>query len=97
MGAGTLATTASLNHWFVYILRCADNTLYTGVTTDIVRRLAEHNAAGTPAARYTRSRLPVILVYQEAAATRSAAARREAAIKKMGRARKLALCDARTG
>lgn len=84
-----------MNNWLVYILRCSDNTLYTGVTTDIVRRLAEHNAARAPAARYTRGRLPVTLLYQEVAATRSAAARREAAIKKMDRARKLALCDAR--
>lgn len=83
-----------MKNWFVYILRCADDTLYTGVTTDIARRLAEHNAAGAPAARYTRGRLPVTLVYQEAAASRSSAARREAAIKKMARARKLALCGA---
>lgn len=83
-----------MNSWYVYILRCADDTLYTGVTTDVARRLAEHNAAGTPAARYTRGRLPVMLVYQEAAASRSSAARREAEIKKMDRARKLALCGA---
>ncbi len=83
-----------MNNWFVYILRCSDDSLYTGVTTDLVRRLAEHNGARPPAARYTRGRLPVTLVYREAVGTRSAAARREAAIKKMGRARKLALCSA---
>ena len=57
--------------WYVYIVRCADNTLYTGMTNDLQRRIAQHNA-GT-AARYTRARLPVSLVYQEDAANRSEA------------------------
>lgn len=84
--------------WIVYILRCADGTLYTGITTDLVRRLAEHNGSGragaarTPGARYTRSRRPVTLAYAESAASRSDAARREAAIKRLDRRRKLALC-----
>ena len=78
--------------WFVYILRCADNTLYTGITTDVARRIAEHNAGKEPGARYTRGRGPVRLVYAEEAVSRSAAASREAAIKQLDRSRKLALC-----
>ena len=76
--------------WFVYILRCADTTLYTGVTTDIDRRLREHN--GTVAgAKYTRVRQPVLLVYTEACTSRGAAQKREAEIKKMSRPQKLGL------
>lgn len=82
--------------WFVYILRCADGTLYTGITTDLARRLAEHNAGMGQGARYTRSRLPVALAYSEAAQDRSAAAKREAALKRLSRKAKLALC-ARAG
>lgn len=75
-------------HWHVYILRCNDNTLYTGITTDLQRRLAEHNNAGKKAARYTRARKPVTLVYQERVASRSVAATRESAIRKLSRAEK---------
>jgi putative endonuclease len=78
--------------WCVYMLRCADGTLYTGITTDIARRVAEHNGEGGLGARYTRSRRPVQLAYVEAAADRAEAARREAAIKRLDRVHKLALC-----
>ena len=78
--------------WFVYILRCVDDTLYTGITTDVARRIDEHNAGKAPGARYTRGRRPVELAYAEAAASRSAASRREAAIKQLDRTGKLALC-----
>lgn len=80
--------------WWVYVLRCADGSLYTGITTDVIRRLAEHNGDGGVGARYTRGRRPVELVYAEAAGNRAEAARREAAIKRLDRARKLALCAA---
>ncbi len=80
--------------WYVYMLRCADGTLYTGITTDIERRLAEHNGGDRLGARYTRSRRPVVLAYLESSASRALAARREAAIKQLDRARKLALCSA---
>jgi putative endonuclease len=76
-------------NWWVYILRCRDGTLYTGVTTDPTRRLTQHNA-GT-ASKYTRSRRPVALVYRERAKSHSAALRRELAIKKLSRAAKDAL------
>jgi len=75
--------------WVVYMLRCRDGSLYTGITNDLSKRLAAHRA-GT-GARYTRARLPVRLVYREARATRGAALRREAAIKRLRRAAKLAL------
>jgi len=78
--------------WWVYLLRCADGSLYTGITTDLERRLAEHNGDGPAGARYTRSRRPVQLAWCEATATRSEASQREAAIKRLDRARKLALC-----
>ena len=67
--------------WFVYILRCGDGTLYTGITNALTRRCNQHNA-GT-ASRYTRSRLPVELVYQEMQASRSHALKRELAIKSL--------------
>jgi putative endonuclease len=75
--------------WVVYILECADTSLYTGITTDIARRVEEH-AAGT-GARYTKRRGPFIVRYTEAHRTRSAALKREAAIKSLGRPAKLAL------
>ena len=75
--------------WFVYILRCADGSLYTGITKDVKRRCQQHNA-GT-ASRYTRSRIPVRLVYHEAHPSQSSALKREAAIKAMTRKEKLAM------
>jgi putative endonuclease len=75
--------------WFVYILRCGDGSLYTGITTDLATRLARH--ASGKGARYTASRLPVELVYWEEAADRSAASRREWRIKGLPRAEKLDL------
>lgn len=75
--------------WTVYILACGDGSFYTGITNDLDRRLAAH-AAGT-ASRYTRSRPPTRLAYREPAADRAAALRREAAIKRLTRADKLAL------
>lgn len=71
--------------WTVYILRCADGSLYTGIARDVARRVKEHNSNGRLAARYTRSRRPVVLVYREPAATRSAASQREYRIKRMTR------------
>lgn len=79
--------------WTVYILRCADGTLYTGVTTDLPRRLAQHNA-GTASA-CTRVRRPVALAWKKTRFTRSAALKKEAAIKKLPRSEKLALVSRR--
>lgn len=74
---------------FVYILECADGTLYTGWTTDLRRRVKAHNAG--QGARYTRGRRPVRLVYWEYAADRGSAMRREAAIRHLRRRDKLTL------
>ena len=77
---------------FVYVLRCAHASLYTGYTTDPRRRLAEHRSGS--ASKYTRSRLPVRLVYLEELRSRSEALRREIQIKKMKKEEKLLLCRA---
>ncbi len=74
----------------LYILKCADDSLYTGITTDLTRRLTEHNTSSLGAV-YTRSRRPVELVYRRNYRDRSAAQRAEAKIKKLTRAAKLAL------
>lgn len=78
--------------WSVYFLRCRDGSLYAGATNDLAARLARHSAGR--GARYTRARRPVVLVYAEAARGRSAALRREAALKRLSRAEKLALVAA---
>ncbi|WP_370277361.1 GIY-YIG nuclease family protein [Pontibacterium sp.] len=70
------------------MLRCADNTLYTGVTTDPERRLREHNGEVKGGARYTRTRQPVTMVWQEAHANRSEACKREAQIKRISKTAK---------
>jgi putative endonuclease len=75
---------------YVYILRCADGTLYTGYATDIEKRVREHNGEinAKAAARYTRGRRPVTLVYKETCATRSEALKREHAVKQLTREEK---------
>lgn len=75
--------------WRVYILQCADHSLYTGIATDLESRLRKHNTG--KGAKYTRGRLPVALVYQEIASTRAQALQREHAIKRLSRAAKLRL------
>lgn len=82
----------AVEHWTVYILRCNGGALYTGVTNDLARRVDEHGRG--VASKYTRSRLPVALVWNEPADSRSVALRREAAIKRLNRAGKLALIRA---
>lgn len=76
--------------WYTYMVRCADNTLYTGITTDLCRRVEEHNTSDK-GAKYTRSRRPVKLVYSETFPDRSQAASREFALKKMPLKKKRAL------
>ena len=82
---------SSSDSWFVYILRCANGSLYTGIAKDVNRRFEQHNA-GT-ASRYTRSRLPVVLEYQEAQEGQSAALKRELAIKALSREKKELLIE----
>lgn len=74
--------TESNHGWYVYIVQCADQTLYTGISTDVARRVEEHNQS-PKAAAYTRSRRPVELVYCEPCSDRSAALKRENAIRRL--------------
>ena len=88
----TNKTEAQTTLWYIYIVRCNDNTLYTGITIDINKRLEEHNS-GTKGAKYTRSRRPVKLIYSEETSSRSEATKRELQIKKMPLTRKMTLVD----
>ena len=76
--------------WYVYMLRCGDDSLYTGITDDVPRRLAAHRAG--KGAKYTRGRGPLELVYQEEQPDKSSALKREIAIKRLKREQKLELC-----
>jgi putative endonuclease len=78
--------------WYVYVVRCADGSLYTGISTDVPARVAAHNAGR--GARYTRSRRPVQLVHVETKKSQSTALKREAAIKALPRVHKLSLLAA---
>jgi len=76
--------------WFVYMVRCADNSLYSGITTDIKRRIIEHNTLKS-GAKYTKSRRPVTLVYSETSDNKSTASKRESILKKLSKQAKEAL------
>ncbi len=78
--------------WFTYIIRCSDNTLYTGIAKDLEKRIEAHNT-GNGGAKYTRTRRPVSLVYQETFSSRSEAAKREYQLKKMIRVEKERLVE----
>ncbi|MEK7473932.1 MAG: GIY-YIG nuclease family protein [Patescibacteria group bacterium] len=75
-----------MSRWYVYVLRCRDKSLYTGISTDVLARLEKHNAG--KGAAYTRSRMPVTLVWSKACKTESAARKREAEIKRWKKAEK---------
>ena len=77
--------------WFLYILKCSDHSLYTGITKDIERRFKMHLKG--KAARYTRTRRPLEMVYQETCKTRTEALTRECAVKALPKAKKLALIE----
>ena len=79
-----------MSDWFVYMLRCADNSLYTGITTDVERREKEHNGEKS-VTKYTRVRQPVEVVYQEKSESRAEASKREAKLKKLKKHEKEAL------
>ncbi len=78
--------------YYVYIVKCSDDSLYTGITTDIKRRIKEHNSSDK-GAKYTRGRRPVVLIYSEKHKNRSQATKAEIDIKKMSREEKLGLGD----
>ncbi|MCW8890629.1 MAG: GIY-YIG nuclease family protein [Sedimenticola sp.] len=82
-----------MHTWYVYILLCRDNTLYTGITTDLERRVHEHNHS-PKGAKYTRARRPLELVYHEAVDSRATACRREWALKKLSAQEKRLLISA---
>lgn len=73
------------NEWFVYMIRCCDNTLYTGVTTNVSRRFNEHNAQGSKTAKYLRGKHPLKLIYQLQVANKSAALKIEHKIKALSK------------
>lgn len=75
-----------MNHWYVYLLKCSDNSLYCGITTDIERRLKEHNSGS--GSKYTRSRLPAKLVYSKTYNSRSEASKEEYRIKQLPKSKK---------
>jgi putative endonuclease len=79
--------------WYLYLVRCANGHLYTGVTTDVTRRFSEHQSGGIKSAKYLRGKGPLTLMYQEQVGTRSDALKREIAVKKLSRAQKLALIE----
>ena len=74
--------------WYVYLLRCADNSLYAGITTSLERRLKEHNECNKKGAKYTRCRRPVTLAYSETQLDRQQASRREYQLKQLTKAKK---------
>jgi len=88
------ASVAARVTWTVYLLRCGDGSLYTGITNDLQQRLEAHRRG--KASAYTRARRPVVLAYQEAASDRGSALKREAAIRRLSRVEKLAMCSAGT-
>ncbi len=79
-----VSETDSIRRYYVYILQCQDETFYTGITTDVERRLEEHNYS-SKGAKYTRARRPVSLVYCETCHSKSSACQREYAIKRLSR------------
>ncbi len=88
-----IATPTTSNRWFLYIIRCRNGQLYTGITKDIDRRFQEHLAGGAKAAKFLRGKAPLEIVYRESVGEHSQALKREIAIKKLSRQQKLALIE----
>ncbi|MGY0215843.1 GIY-YIG nuclease family protein [Endozoicomonadaceae bacterium StTr2] len=82
--------------WYIYLIRCSDNSLYTGITTDVERRLKEHQAGGKKAARYLRARGPLQLAFSCPVSDRTEALRLEYAIKQLSKANKEKLANGST-
>ena len=79
------------SQWWVYFVECRDGTVYTGITTNLERRLAQHNGVRAGGAKYTKTRRPVRLVYHESTEDRSTASQREYQLRKLSRQQKLQL------
>ncbi|MFB2662896.1 GIY-YIG nuclease family protein [Shewanella mangrovisoli] len=90
---GATSEIEQVSMWYLYLIRCANGHLYTGITTDVARRFNEHQSSSTKAAKYLRGKGPLTLMYQEQVGTRSDALKREIAVKKLSRAQKLALIE----
>ena len=83
--------------WYLYLVRCANGHLYTGVTTNVARRFSEHQSGGIKSAKYLRGKGPLTLMYQEQVGSHGDALRREIAVKKLSRSQKLALIESGGG
>ena len=87
----------SSSFWYLYLVRCANGHLYTGVTTDVARRFSEHQSGSIKSAKYLRGKGPLTLMYQEQVGSHGDALRREIAVKKLSRSQKLALIESGRG
>lgn len=83
-----------MKEWYTYIVQCSDKSLYTGITTDLDRRINEHNTSNK-GSKYTRTRRPVKLVYNETHIDRSSSSKRESEIKKLSRTEKLKIINSK--
>ncbi|MEL4294799.1 GIY-YIG nuclease family protein [Shewanella xiamenensis] len=92
-GQGATSEIEQVSTWYLYLIRCANGHLYTGITTDVARRFNEHQSSSPKAAKYLRGKGPLTLMYQETVGSRGDALRREIAVKKLSRAQKLALIE----
>ena len=90
---GATSEREQVSTWYLYLIRCANGHLYTGITTDVARRFNEHQSSSPKAAKYLRGKGPLTLMYQEQVGTHSDALKREIAVKKLSRAQKLALIE----
>ena len=77
-----------MSDWYLYLIRCRDNTLYTGISTDVDRRFAQHRGAGNAGSKYLKGRRPLSLVFQENVGSKSLALKVERRVKRMSKARK---------
>ena len=77
-----------MSDWFLYLIRCRDNSLYTGITTDVVHRLAQHQSAGSTGSKYLRGRGPLTLVFQQRLGSKSLALKEEFRVKRMSKTKK---------
>ena len=77
-----------MSDWYLYLIRCRDNTLYTGISTDVDRRFAQHQGAGNMGSKYLKGRGPLSLVFQENLGSKSLALKEEARVKRMSKAKK---------
>ncbi|QYJ80496.1 GIY-YIG nuclease family protein [Shewanella acanthi] len=93
LDAGGIAAKKAESLWSLYLIRCANGHLYAGITTDVTRRFNEHQSCGAKAAKFLRGKGPLTLMYQELVGSHGDALRREIAVKKLSRAKKLALIE----